>query len=95
VALIEQIQVGFFSMKIERSKGQDGASTFPSTRLLNSCLACLLVWVISSSLHAVTVNATFNSATDVPFTASSYNATGNTIQISLNFAPSRGRSIFR
>ena len=80
-------------MKIERSKGQDGASTFPSTRLLNSCLACLLVWVISSSLHAVTVNATFNSATDVPFTASSYNATGNTIQISLNFAPSTGTSL--
>lgn len=50
-------------------------------------LACAL------SAEAATVDATWNTATDVPVTASSYTATGNTVNLTLNFAPATGTNL--
>jgi len=57
------------------------------------CLACLLVWGLCGSLQAATVNATFNNAWSSVINTSSYTATGNTINFSLNFTPSSGTSL--
>ncbi|MFZ2278444.1 MAG: hypothetical protein WAW39_11615 [Prosthecobacter sp.] len=43
--------------------------------------------------QAATVNATWNTATDVPVSASSYTATGNTVNFTLNFAPTTGTNL--
>ena len=48
--------------------------------------------LISPALGAV-VNATFDSAATVPVTASSYTATGNSVNFSLNFVPSVGSNL--
>ena len=50
---------------------------------------CLAAQVAS----AATVNAIYNSATDVPVTASSYTATGNTVNFTLNYAPATGTEL--
>jgi hypothetical protein len=42
---------------------------------------------------ASTVNAIYNSATDVPVTASGYWAAGNTVNFTLNFAPVTGTEL--
>jgi alpha-tubulin suppressor-like RCC1 family protein len=42
---------------------------------------------------AATVNATWNAASDVPVTAASYTATGNTVNFTLNFAPATGTNL--
>jgi alpha-tubulin suppressor-like RCC1 family protein len=42
---------------------------------------------------ADTVNAIYNSATDVPITANGYTATGNTVNFTLNFAPATGTDL--
>ena len=60
-------------------------------RLAFSFLAAILL--ASPSAHAVDMVATFNTATDVPVTASSYTATGSTVDISLNFAPPTGTNL--
>ena len=53
----------------------------------------LALVVLFSPVHAAVVNATFNSATDVPVTAASYTANGNTVNLTLNFAPEVGTSL--
>ncbi|MFZ2277983.1 MAG: cadherin-like beta sandwich domain-containing protein [Prosthecobacter sp.] len=55
--------------------------------LLYIFLACTL------PAGAATVNATWNAATDVPVTASSYTATGSTVNFTLNFAPATGTNL--
>jgi len=57
------------------------ASNDPNTALFNVNL---------TGTGNSTLAATFNSATDVPATASSFTATGNTVNFSLNFAPPTG-----
>ena len=42
---------------------------------------------------AATVDAIYNSATDVPVTASGYTATGDTVNFTLNFAPVTGTDL--
>ena len=49
--------------------------------------------LIPSVASADTVNAIYNSAADVPVAASSYTATGNTVDFTLNFAPSTGTDL--
>lgn len=62
---------------------------FPSvSRMILS--VCVLGVFAGSGLHAATINATYNSAFDVPIATPSYTATGNTVQFALNFTPSTG-----
>ena len=49
--------------------------------------------LIPSVASADTVNAIYDSADDVPVAASSYTATGNTVDFTLNFAPSTGTDL--
>ena len=49
--------------------------------------------LVSTAAWAGTVNAVWNTATDVPVTASSYTATGNTVNCTLNFAPATGTEL--
>jgi len=52
------------------------------------------IWLMSlSSLLAAPVAADFNTPTDVPVTASSYTATGNTVDLRLNFPPATGTTL--
>ena len=76
----------------EVSQRLAGAAPSPNANKLqrNACLAFLLVWGLAASLQAATVNAAYNSWWDVPITASSYNASGNTINFTLNCAPPMG-----
>ncbi len=54
----------------------------------------IVFWLLSVVAgSAATVSATFNAATTVPVTASSYSATGNTVDLSLNFAPATGTTL--
>src|SRR6476661_6986482 len=56
-------------------------------RLIKSCLvtACsALVLLVLSPLQAATVDAIWNSASDVPVTAAGYAATGSSINFTLN-----------
>ena len=55
-----------------------------STRLIALAFAVFL----SGAAQAVT--ATFNGANDVPITANGYSATGNSVDLTLNFAPPTG-----
>lgn len=55
-------------------------------------LAWLFLGMASTPAFAV-INATYNSATDVPVTASSYTATGETVAFTLGYAPSVGTSL--
>ncbi|MBB5031207.1 RCC1 domain-containing protein [Prosthecobacter vanneervenii] len=55
--------------------------------------AVLLFLAQLVSAEAAVVNATWNSATDTPVTASSYTATGNTLNFTLNFAPRTGANL--
>lgn len=54
---------------------------------LSASLACAF------SAKAAVVSATFNAATDVAVTAGSYTATGNTVSLTLNFAPAVGTEL--
>jgi alpha-tubulin suppressor-like RCC1 family protein len=49
--------------------------------------------VLALPARAATVNATWNTATDVAVSASSYTATGNTANFTLNFAPATGANL--
>ena len=46
--------------------------------------------LLASFARAAVVNATWNTASDVPVTAASYTATGNTVNFTLNHAPATG-----
>ena len=53
-------------------------------------LLALLFLGFAAKLDAATVTASYSSATDVPVTAASYTATGNTVNLSLHYAPVAG-----
>ena len=55
--------------------------------------AIAAIHMFSMPASAVVVNATYNSPTDVPVTAAGYTATGNTVDFTLNFAPSVGTNL--
>ncbi len=65
---------------------------FSRTRIV-SAVALAAVGLISSIASADTVEASYNSATDVPVTANGYTATGNTVNFTLNFAPDTGTDL--
>jgi len=65
--------------------------TKSATRLL-LCIAHLLL-IPSWFLTAAEVTAEFNSPDTIPVTAAGYTATGNTVNISLGFAPSVGTDL--
>ena len=54
---------------------------------------CVLGQFLFEPLHAAVVNASYNSANDVPLVTSSYTATGNSLALSLNFEPNTGTSL--
>ena len=54
--------------------------------------ACIFL-TLAQSARAATLNATWNTAADVPVSASSYTATGNTVNFTLNFTPSVGTQL--
>ncbi|MFZ2279949.1 MAG: cadherin-like beta sandwich domain-containing protein, partial [Prosthecobacter sp.] len=56
------------------------------------CAFFVFLALLAAAEGAV-VNATWNSATDVPVTASSYTVTGNTVNFTLNFAPPTGTNL--
>ena len=56
----------------------------PRSRLFPVLLAAL--FCLSCTVRAAVVTATFNAASDVPVTASTYTAAGNSINLTLNFA---------
>jgi alpha-tubulin suppressor-like RCC1 family protein len=64
----------------------------PFTRACCLTLVCLLS-VLAQPAGAAVVNATWTIATDIPVTASSYTATGNTVNFTLNFAPATGTNL--
>ena len=47
----------------------------------------------TGAAHSSVVSATFNDATNVPVTALGYTATGNTVNLTLNFAPETGAQL--
>ncbi|MCU0779626.1 MAG: Ig-like domain-containing protein [Akkermansiaceae bacterium] len=61
-----------------------------STRWIS---ACAIPVVLQGVAPAAVVNANFTSATTIPVTAASYTATGNTVNLSLGFAPPTGTSL--
>ncbi len=63
------------------------------TSLFSKCLAFLMLTFLTGGLGAAEINVTFNSATDIPVTASGYIATGNTVNLTLNFAPETGTQL--
>jgi alpha-tubulin suppressor-like RCC1 family protein len=65
---------------------------FSRTGLL-SAVALAALGIVSSAAPAAMVDATYNSATDVPVTASGYMATGDTVNFTLNFAPATGTDL--
>lgn len=56
-------------------------------------LLALIVSMMASTATGAVVNATFNSASTVPVTASGYSAAGHTVNLTLNFAPEVGTSL--
>ena len=74
----------------DRTRATQPFMPYPRTFYL--LLACV-VFASALSAEAATVTATWNAATDVPVTASSYTATGNTVNFTLNFAPATGTNL--
>ncbi len=59
----------------------------------NVILALATFCLAARPASAETVNAVYNSATDVPMTATNYAAAGNTVNFTLNFAPVTGTDL--
>jgi alpha-tubulin suppressor-like RCC1 family protein len=59
-------------------------------RLRALILLILAFFASALSASAEVVTATYNSATDVPVTAATYTATGNSVSFTLNYAPETG-----
>jgi len=59
--------------------------------VFRSILVFLALFVIPA--QSAVVNAVWNSASTVPVTATSYTATGNTVNLTLNFAPDAGTNL--
>lgn len=62
-----------------------------SLKSLRAFLVSLPLFLLSA--RAAVVNATWNSAAEVPVTAASYTATGNTVNFTLNHAPATGTNL--
>ncbi len=63
-------------------------------RLCARAVAALAAFGLAAHIAAAaTVDATYNSASDVPVTANGYTATGNTVNFTLNFAPDTGTDL--
>lgn len=61
---------------------------------ISLCSVCLfLAAALPVTATAAAVNATWNTAADVPVTAASYTATGSTLNLTLNFAPATGANL--
>lgn len=77
------------------STGILGASRITTSvgQLIRRGLLFLLAFAFASGLQAAVVTATYNAATDIPVTASSYTASGNSVALTLNFAPATGSSL--
>ncbi|WP_395738878.1 RCC1 domain-containing protein [Prosthecobacter sp.] len=56
------------------------------------CSTCVLL-ALALTAEAANVSATWNTAADVPVSASGYTATGSTVNFTLNFAPAPGASL--
>ncbi len=56
-------------------------------------IALAAIGLVSADASADTVNAAWNSPTDVPVTANGYGAAGNTVNFTLNFAPAPGTEL--
>ena len=73
------------------------SDTSPARRTLANraffILAVLGGLFLAGISHAANVTATFNSAADIPVTANGYTATGNTLDVTLNFAPAPGTNL--
>lgn len=54
---------------------------------------CAALPLLMFSARAAVVSATYNSPVDVPVTAASYTATGNTVNFTLNHAPATGANL--
>ena len=69
----------------------------PISNLIRTCIptafALAAVGLLSSVAPAATLNAIYNSASDVPVTAKGYTANGNTVSFALNFAPAVGTDL--
>lgn len=63
----------------------------PRSRLFPVLLAAL--FCLSCTARADVVTAIFNAASDVPVTASTYTAAGNSVDLTLNFAPVTGTGL--
>jgi len=68
-------------------------SIFMNTILLKFLRTLLFLPLLGSFSRAAVVDATFTSASDVPVTAGSYTATGNTVNLVLSFAPPTGTNL--
>ena len=73
---------------MKQSQRNTFGKTFAPLSLVLSALG-----LISTAASADTVNAIYNSATDVPITASSYTATGNTVNFTLNCGLATGAEL--
>jgi len=62
-----------------------------TTPTFRAALAVFHLFALPAS--AAVVNATYNSPTDVPVTATGYTATGNTVNLTLNCAPTTGANL--
>jgi Regulator of chromosome condensation (RCC1) repeat len=58
-----------------------------------SFFAPLIIALFAGPAQAATVIATYNAMGDIPVTADSYAATGNTVNFTLNFAPAVGTEL--
>lgn len=64
----------------------------PNTMRFYRSLLCFL-WMLALPARADVVDAIFSAATDVSITANGYDATGNTVNITLNHAPAVGAEL--
>src|ERR1035441_3731855 len=69
-------------------------TTKPRILIRIAASAALAAFCFAAQLaSATTVNAVYNSATDVPVTAVGYTASGKTMNFTLNFAPVTGMQL--
>jgi alpha-tubulin suppressor-like RCC1 family protein len=67
--------------------------SFPAMVSRMVALSLCLAGLLAIDVEAAVVNATYNGPTDVPVTSSGYTATGNSVNFTLNFAPSTGATL--
>jgi alpha-tubulin suppressor-like RCC1 family protein len=67
--------------------------TFDAFTTLSFALCFGVLSLVSPAASAATINATLSSPTNAPISANGYTATGNTVNFTLNFAPSTGTDL--